>query len=105
MREYLGFPVRDRVIGFTGVITSLSFDLFGCVQCGVTPKLVVDDKTGEQKIGDSRWFDANRLERLSDEKVLPVPEFPFVTPMLAGAPAPQKQRRDYTGPADKAPPR
>jgi hypothetical protein len=57
----LGFPVRDRVTGATGVVTSVGFDLYGCVQCIVNPGT---DKDG--KMLDSLWFDINRLEVTDD---------------------------------------
>ena len=30
--ELLGYKVKDSVTGFTGVVTSISFELYGCVQ-------------------------------------------------------------------------
>lgn len=35
--ELLGRHVTDRVTNFQGVVTSVSFDLYGCVQCVVYP--------------------------------------------------------------------
>jgi hypothetical protein len=57
----LGFPVRDRVTGATGVVTSVGFDLYGCVQCIVNPGL-----SNDGKMLDSLWFDINRLEVTDD---------------------------------------
>jgi hypothetical protein len=37
--DILGYEVTDRVTGFKGVVTSISFDLYGCVQALVTPQL------------------------------------------------------------------
>lgn len=37
----LGLPVRDKVTGFDGVITSVSFDLYGCIQVVKTPLMLV----------------------------------------------------------------
>lgn len=79
MKEHmklLGLPVRDSVTGFEGVVTSLSFDLYGCVQAIVTPPS--NDKG--DKIEDSRWFDTKRLKVRSDEPVVPVPTFEGTTP-------------------------
>src|SRR5256885_6644880 len=56
--ELLGYQVRDVVSGFTGVVTSISFDLYGCVQGLVTPPVI--EKEGK-KSGDSGWFDTKRL--------------------------------------------
>lgn len=65
----LGFRVRDKVTGFVGVVTSCSFDLFGCVQFVVSPP--ADEQTGKQ--ADSRWFDECRLVKLSEEPVMVQP--------------------------------
>ncbi len=37
--KFLGLQVRDEVTGFSGVVTSMSFDLYGCIQAVVTPKV------------------------------------------------------------------
>lgn len=76
MKEHfklLGLPVLDAVTGFTGVVTSISFDLYGCVTALVTPK---KPKEGDSQ--DSRWFDTKRLKSTSSKPVLPVPTFAFV---------------------------
>lgn len=65
----LGLKARDKVTGFKGVITSVSFDLYGCVQALVTPA------ESEDKIKESFWLDIPRLEILSDEPVLNPPDF------------------------------
>ncbi len=69
--EILGHKVRDRVTGFTGVASSVHFDLYGCVQCIVSPAM--DPKTG--KIEESRYFDHKRLEVLTKKPVMDVPAF------------------------------
>jgi hypothetical protein len=82
MNEYikiLGFPVRDTVTGFEGVVTSVGFDLYGCVQCIVQPS------AKEQKLEDSRWFDHKRLTPIAKEPVMKVPT--FVAPSLEAGPA------------------
>jgi hypothetical protein len=59
MKEHLallGYRVRDKVTGFEGVVTSVSFALYGCVQAIVTPA------AKEDKLPDSQWFDISRLE-------------------------------------------
>lgn len=69
--KLLGFKVRDVVTGFAGVVTSISFDLYGCVQAIVTPDF--DKKKGEQTPG--HWFDVKRLQSLGKAPVMPVPAF------------------------------
>lgn len=81
----LGKPCRDKVTGFKGVIASVSFDLYGCIQAIVNPGMGKDGKLGEQC-----WFDITRLEVTSDKPVMDVPDF------IAGLHASGKK-----GPAEK----
>lgn len=69
--ETFGRVVRDRVTGFDGVVESISFDLYGCVQAIVRPSGV--DKDGQTRKGE--WFDVKRLEIIDDEPVMPLPDF------------------------------
>ena len=64
----LGLKAEDRVTGFSGVISSVTFDLYGCVQAIVTPRVGSDGKTGE-----GHWFDIKRLT--TSERVMDVPCF------------------------------
>jgi hypothetical protein len=66
----LGFKVRDLVTGMEGVIVSVSFDLYGCVQAIVNPGL---DKDGKPR--DSTWHDISRLELISKKPVMQQPDF------------------------------
>lgn len=68
--ELLGRKATDAVTGFQGVITTLSFDLYGCVQAVVTPSV---DKDG--KIKDGQWFDVTRLKLTGKKAVMNVPDF------------------------------
>lgn len=68
--DLLGFVCKDKVTNFTGVITSISFDLHGCIQALVTPGINKD----KNLIG-SNWFDINRLEIISNNPVMQIPEF------------------------------
>ena len=83
----LGKQVRDKVTGFHGVAVSVSFDLYGCIQAVVAPAVGQDGKVPEPF-----WFDISRLETLSQEPVMPCPNFDM------GAVAEGKQ-----GPARKPP--
>ena len=72
MKKYmaiLGKLVSDRVTGFSGVATTVAFDLYGCVQIVVTP-LAKDGK-----IEDGRWFDHKRLNVTDNKPVMDVPTF------------------------------
>lgn len=68
----LGLKVRDRVSGYTGTITSVGFDLYGCIQAVVHPGI---DKEG--KLGDPCWFDIARLEVTDKKPVMALPNFEF----------------------------
>jgi hypothetical protein len=67
----LGLKAKDRITGFSGVISSITFDLYGCVQAVITPEIGKDGKTGE-----SCWFDIKRLD--TGKRVMEVPGFAAV---------------------------
>ncbi len=69
--DMLGFKVIDKVTGFEGVVSSVGFDLYGCVQVVVTPPVTAKDG----KLEDSRWFDIQRLRVVEGERVMAVPSF------------------------------
>lgn len=68
--DLLGYVVRDKVTGFAGVVTSVTFDLFGCVQALVSPMAGKDNKMPERE-----WFDTKRLAQVSNKQVMPAPTF------------------------------
>lgn len=75
--DMLGLKARDKVTGFTGVITTCGFDLFGCITVILSPPA-----DAEGKLADGRWFDINRLD-VTDERVMPVPQFEaYAKPVL-----------------------
>jgi hypothetical protein len=65
----LGLKAKDKVSNFEGVISSIHFDLYGCVQCVLAPAVSKDGK-----LEDSRYFDVNRLD-VGTERVMNVPDF------------------------------
>ena len=67
--ELLGKKAKDSVTGQEGVVTTISFDLFGCVQAVITPAA----KDG--KLLDGNWMDVTRLEILDHEPVMSLPNF------------------------------
>ena len=74
MLEYmnlLGIAVEDKVTGFSGVVTTISYDLYGCVQAVVTPK----HKSEEKDSYSGRWFDTKTSIVKSDKPVMEVPTF------------------------------
>lgn len=66
----LGMTGQDRVSGVVGVITSVDFDLYGCIQYLITPKA---KETGESV--DSRWCDVTRIVVEDETRVMPMPDF------------------------------
>lgn len=68
--DLLGLKARDKVTGFEGVVSTVSFDLYGCIQVVLTPPL-----DGDGKKQDGVWFDVARLEVTDDVPVMDVPDF------------------------------
>ena len=66
----LGLNAKDKVTGFEGVITTVCFDLYGCIQLALTPFA----KKGDQELKASHWFDVARLE-VSNVRVMDAPDF------------------------------
>ena len=73
--ELLGYRAKDKITGLTGVVTSVSLDLYGCVQAALHPGL---DKDG--KIADQHWYDVARLEGDKADRVMQPPAFGNVAP-------------------------
>ena len=68
----LGLKVQDKVTGQKGVVASISFDLYGCVQAIVNPGM---DKDGKPR--DSLWFDVARLTVLDKKPVMQTPDYEY----------------------------
>lgn len=56
----MGHRAKDRITGVEGVITTVTFDLYGCIQVLLHPGLDKDGKSREQV-----WLDVNRLEPIA----------------------------------------
>lgn len=67
--KLLGKKAKDSVTGQEGIITTVSFDLYGCVQAVITPQA----KDG--KVLEGNWMDVARLEILNDKPVMALPDF------------------------------
>lgn len=52
----LGVEVKDKITGFKGTVTGYVVYISGCNQCLVNPKVGKDGR-----LGDSSWFDEQRL--------------------------------------------
>jgi len=66
----LGRAATDKVTGFVGTVSSVCFDLYGCIQCCLTPVVGEDGK-----VLPSQWFDVSRLEIGDSERVIQLPDF------------------------------
>lgn len=55
--DLLGRKVSDKVTKLSGVVESVSVDLYGCVQAMVRPTTLKPDGTFK----DAYWLDVNRL--------------------------------------------
>ena len=64
----LGKRAEDKVTGMKGVVCSISFDLYGCVQAILNPGL---DKDG--KLKELHYYDVSRLKILSEKSVMTPP--------------------------------
>jgi len=71
--DLLGFEVEDKVTDLKGIVNSVCFDLFGCIQADVRPKEL--NKDGELKKGF--WLDINRLKKIGKKPVMDVPNFEY----------------------------
>ncbi len=88
--DLLGRTVKDRVTGMQGVVSAISFDLYGCIQAALTPPV---DKDGKAR--DGHWYDVHRLELLGDKRCMAVPQFDKA-PKFGATPATHAH-----GPAEK----
>ena len=61
----MGQKVKDRITGFTGIITGMCSHITGCDTIGVNPGI---DKDG--KLQEVNWFDWTRLEILDVSNVM-----------------------------------
>lgn len=70
--DLLGLRVKDRVTALEGVVTVVTFDLFGCIQACINPGI---DKDGKPR--ELNWYDVSRLEVLSKAAVMARPNYDF----------------------------
>lgn len=81
----LGLRVQDKVTGFAGVVTSVCFDLYGCIQAAI------DSGFDEKMVRiEPRWFDVSRLTILSETPVMDQPDFD-TGPVAEGAHGPAEK--------------
>ena len=61
----LGVRVRDLITGFSGIVTGVCSYISGCHQALVVPPV---DKDG--KMVDGLWFDIQRLEVVTGDRIV-----------------------------------
>jgi hypothetical protein len=66
----LGLKVKDKVTEQFGVATSISFDLYGCVQILINPPVRADGTKAE-----AGWYDMKRLIVLDNQPIMELPQF------------------------------
>ena len=71
--DLLGHEVKDKVSDYKGVVISMCFDLYGCIQADVRPKTL--DKDG--KVRGGRWFDVSRITVTSKKPLMDQPNFDY----------------------------
>ena len=86
--DLLGRRAQDVVTGLAGVVTSISFDLSGCVMGLISP---VSGEKGD--LPDSRWFDTKRLRLDESDPVMAQPTFETVPGGQALPALPEKPGR------------
>lgn len=70
--DLLGLVGMDRVTGIKGVIESLDFDLYGCVQVLINQGA---DESGKMK--EKYWMDVRRIKILDANPVMEQPNFEY----------------------------
>lgn len=71
--KLLGLKVKDKVTDFKGIVVSISFDLYGCIQADVRP--IELDKEG--KLQSGWWMDINRLKIIDKNPVMKRPNYNY----------------------------
>jgi len=69
--DLLGHELKDKVSDFKGVVISMSFDLYGCIQADVRPTFL--DEKGLTQSGI--WMDVSRLIVKSKKPLMEAPDF------------------------------
>ncbi len=68
--DLLGKRGRDKITGIEGLVESVTFDLYGCVQLCLRQVVKEDGK-----INDAMWMDVQRIEVQDSPRVMDVPDF------------------------------
>ena len=68
--DLLGMRVSDKVTGIQGIVTCVSFDLYGCIQAVICPGV-----DGDGKLRESIWVDVSRITVLDSNRIMKIPDF------------------------------
>ena len=68
----LGHKVKDKVTGIEGIVATIGFDLYGCIQAIINRGVDKDGKTLDQM-----WLDVSRLTVLTENPVMTPPNYDF----------------------------
>ena len=63
--DLLGYEVEDKVSDYKGVVISISFDLYGCIQADVRPRELGENGLPKQ----GYWLDVSRLRVVSKNRL------------------------------------
>ena len=84
--ELLGCEVEDRITGLKGVVTSVAFDLYGCIQVHTTPRADADGKVASRD-----WMDVSRVTVIDPVRVVEPPDFCANYPVANGDKGPSEK--------------
>jgi len=68
--ELLGMKAKDKVTGFKGTVSCVTFDLYGCIQACLSPKMGKDGK-----VENGKWVDVSRLVVKPDAVPVMMPDY------------------------------
>jgi hypothetical protein len=68
--KLLGTRRRDRVTGVIGIVTSISFDLYGCILA-----IMQEERNEKGEVPESKWYDVKRLVPHDNERVMDIPDY------------------------------
>jgi hypothetical protein len=90
--DLLGRKVKEKITGVEGTVTSVCFDLYGCIQACVHQGV---DGTG--KIREQNWFDVSRLEVIPSDRVMDPPQYDWTPQVVADGGKGPNESRPETG--------
>jgi hypothetical protein len=70
--ELLGKKAKDKITGAIGIITSICFDLYGCIQVIISPQKINEKGEEIKPIG---WIDINRIKIINNTRIMNYPDF------------------------------